>query len=60
MNDRVFEEIPCIESLLEILEGEKVVVLTIHLAGARGAGGARYRVMNLAGFCQLATKRGFP
>jgi hypothetical protein len=59
MDDRVFEEIPGIEPLLEVLEGEKVIVLAIYLAWTWGAGGAGNRVMHLAGFSQLPAKRGF-
>lgn len=59
VDDGVFEKFAGIELSLEVLVGEKVVVLAIDLAGTWLAGGAGNGVVDLAGFRQLAAQRGF-
>ncbi len=59
MDHRVFEKMAGFEALAKILLTEKVVVLAVFLARARGAGGAGNRVVDLAGIRQLAAQRGF-
>lgn len=55
----VFEEIACLESLLEVFAGEEVVVFAVFFAWAGGAGGAGDGVADFSGIGEATAEGGF-
>ena len=59
VDDCVFEEIPCVEPLLEILIGQEMIIHAVFLSWAWDPGRAGDGVADIAGVCEAAAKRGF-